>query len=178
VRSGRGIFHDFALSAAPRVASVARYCDHVEHNEPADTEWVDRASDSLSRLAFDFAAANGLDLIELYAQRLALIEAKNALAHPGGFDGRAAALAAATWRDLQLVQVDHDRDYHPDVIGLARVEQLRHYALHLAKIVGAFAAAGDADELINRRLPDTLLFALKLQTVIGKRLPQEPLPGS
>jgi hypothetical protein len=97
------------------------------------------------------------------------------LAQPGGFDGHAAALAAETWRDLQLVQIDHDRRYHADVFGLAKAEQLRHYALHLAKIVGAFAEAADYAELINRRLPDVLLFAIKLQTVMGKRLSDEPL---
>ena len=163
-------FHSFALAAAPQAAEVANYCDHVEHNEATAVDWVVDAGAELSRLAFEFAAEVELDLIHLYAERLGAIEARNVLARPGGFDGHAAALAAETWRDLQLVQVEHDRYYHADVIGLAKAEQLRHYALHLAKIVGAFAAGSDADELINRRLPDTLLFAIKLHTVMGKRL--------
>ena len=54
--------------------------------------------------------------------------------------------------------------------------ELRHYAFHLAKIVGAFADAANPDELINRRLPDVLLFAIKLRTAMGKRLSDEPLP--
>jgi hypothetical protein len=168
--------HDFALAAAPEAAAVANYCDHVEHNEAAATEWVVSAAQELARLAFGFADETGLDLIHLYAERLGAIEARNVLARPGAFDGHAAVLAAETWRELQLAQVEHDRYYHADVLGLAKVEQLRHYVLHLAKIVGAFAEAADVEELINRRLPDALLFAIKLQTVMGKRLDDEPLP--
>jgi hypothetical protein len=166
----------FALAAAPQVAAVANYCDHVEHNEPADTAWVVGAGEQLGLLALEFAEASGRDLLELYAARLATIEAGNVLAEPGSFDGSKAALAAGTWRELQFVQSAHDRAYHPDVVGLSRSDQLRHYAFHLAKIVGAFAEARDEDELINRRLPDTLLFAIKLRTVMGSRLRDDPLP--
>lgn len=169
-------FRDFALAAAPCAAAVANYCDHIEHNEVATADWVTKAADELRRLALDFASEANLDLINLYAERLGAIEARNVLARPGGFDGHAATLAAETWRDLQLVQVEHDRYYHADVVGLAKVEQLRHYALHLAKIVGSFAVASDAEELVSRRLPDTLLFAIKLQTVMGKRLGDAALP--
>ncbi len=169
-------FRSFALAAAPLAAAVANYCDHVEHNEGAAAADVLQAGEELRRLAFELAADANLDLIHLYAERLEAIEARNVVARPGGFDGHAAALAAETWRDLQLVQIEHDRYYHPDVVGLAKVEQLQHYALHLAKIVGAFAGSADADELMNRRLPDTLLFATKLQTVMGKRLGDELLP--
>lgn len=169
-------FQRFALAAAPEAAAVANYCDHVEHNEAAEPGWVVDAANELSRLAFELAHDTGVDLLALYAERLATIEASNVLARPAGFDGRSAARSAATWRDLQLVQVEHDRCYHPDVFGLARFEQLRHYAFHLGKIVGAFAAASDPDELMNRRLPDVLLFAIKLQTVMGKRLGGDPLP--
>jgi hypothetical protein len=167
---------DFALAVAPRAAAVANYCDHVEHNEVADRDWVLGAAEDLALLAFELADAVGLELMELYAERLGAIEARNVLARPAGFDGHAAALEAETWRDLQIVQVEHDRFYHPDVVGLTKAEQLRHYALHLAKIVGAFAEASDADELIARRLPDTLLFAIKLHTVMGNRLSEDRLP--
>lgn len=169
-------FRSFALAAAPLAAAVANYCDHVEHNEVAAGDDVLRAGEGLRLLALELAAEAKRDLIHLYAERLGAIEARNVVARPGGFDGHAAALSAETWRDLQLVQVEHDRYYHPDVVGLAKVEQLRHYALHLAKIVGAFAGSADHDELINRRLPDTLLFAIKLPTVMGKRLGDESLP--
>jgi hypothetical protein len=171
-----GQFHRFALAVAPKAAAAANYCDHAEHNEAAERGWVLDAGTDLSRLAFEFADAAGVDLHRLYAERLGAIESGNVLARHDGFDGRAAALAAASWRELQLVQVEHDRSYHPDVFGLSRTDQLRHYAFHLAKIVGAFAEAANPDELINRRLPDVLLFAIKLQTVMGKRLSDDPLP--
>lgn len=166
----------FALGAAPLAAAVANYCDHVEHNEPAETAWVVDAGEKLARLALDFAQAQGLDLVDSYAERLAMIEASNVLAAPGSFDGRAAARAAQTWRDLQLVQAKHDLCYHPDVVGISKYEQLRHYAFHLAKLVGAFAEAREENELFNRRLPDALLFAIKLRTVMGVHLADDPLP--
>jgi len=169
-------FREFALASAAHAASVANYCDHAEHNEVVDADWVVGAADALRELALEFATAHGLDLLELYARRLAAIESGNVPRRDGGFDGAAAARSAMNWRELQLVQVDHDRAYHPDVIGLARFDQLRHYAFHLAKIVGAFAAATDEAELVERRLPDTLLFALKLRTVMAQWLEDEPLP--
>jgi hypothetical protein len=169
-------FHDFALATAPLAAAVANYCDHVEHNETAATESVVEAGNTLEGVASILASELRVDLIHLYAERLGAIEARNVVARPGGFDGHGAALAAETWRDLQIVQIEHDRYYHADIVGLAKVEQLRHYALHLAKIVGAFATAADSDDLISRRLPDALLFAIKLRTVMGKRLSDHPLP--
>jgi hypothetical protein len=171
---------DFALAAAKHAAAVANYCDHVEHNEVVATGWVTGAGDGLRQLALDFAARANVDLLALYADRLEMIEGKNVLARPDSFDGGGAADSAATWRELQLVQAEHDRVYHPDVVGLSKIEQLRHYALHLTKIVGAFAACAgglvDAEEIGVRRLPDTLLFAIKLHTVMGAPLPEQPLP--
>jgi hypothetical protein len=169
-------FQQFALALAPKGAAVANYCDHVEHNETAEPSWVVDAASELSRAAFHFAQDAKADLVELYSDRLGMIEARNVLAGPGGFSGREAALKARSWRELQLVQIDHDRYYHPDVFGLAKTDQLRHYAFHLAKIVGAFADAADPEELMKRRLPDVLLFAIKLQTVMGERLSEERLP--
>jgi hypothetical protein len=171
-------FRDYALAAAPSAGAVGNYCDHAEHNEAVDAAWVLDAGDGLRDLALSFARAYELDLLELYARRLGAIESANVLQRDGGFDGAAAARAAGTWRELQLVQAEHGRNYHPDVVGLSRAEQLRHYAFHLAKIVGAFAAATDEQELLERRLPDTLLFALKLRTVMAKRMSDEPLPRS
>lgn len=167
----------FALATAPLAAAVANYCDHVEHNEPASPESVADAGARLGELAFEFASGVGRDLLELYAARLATIEGRNVLSDPTGFNGAAAALGATTWRELQLVQSAHDRTYHPDVVGMSKLDQVRHYAFHLAKIVGAFAEPREDDELFERRLPDALLFSIKLRTVIGTPLPDVPLPG-
>ena len=164
----------FALEIAPAAAAVANYCDHVEHNEVAEGTRVLDAATVLRDASVGLAVRAGRDPIELYAERLGAIEARNVLYHPGSFDGHGAVLRARTWRDLQLLQVEHDRAYHPDVLGLTKADQLRHYALHLTKIVGAFACSDDWDDLLRRRLPDTLLFGLKLPTVMGSRLPDEP----
>jgi hypothetical protein len=169
---------EYALRIAPLTASVANFCDHAEHNEVADRDWVLAPAAELRTLAREIADAAGLSIIDLYAERLGAIEARNVLGHPDAFDGHGAALEAESWRELQLVQARHDEHYHRDVCGLAKAEQLRHYALHLSKIVGAFADARDERDLLDKRLPDLLLFAIKLSTVMGVRLPDEPLPRS
>ncbi len=171
---------DGALRLAVASAEVANYLDHVEHNERADVEAIGRAGEELRMSAIKLGWAAGADATELYAARLSVIESRNVLSHEASFDGAAAARRAGTWRALQLVQVEHDRAYHPDVIGLARWHQLNHYALHLTKIVGATAVAArdqrSAADWLSRRLPDMLLFGLKLATVSGERLPDTPLP--
>jgi hypothetical protein len=169
------LFQQFALRLAPLSASVANYCDHVEHNEFADRDWVLASASELREAASELAERFGLNMVEMYAERVGEIEARNVLARPDGYDGHRAALEARTWRDLQLVQAEHDRHYHPDVVGMAKDQQLRHYALHLAKAVGAFAEPREEQELLHRRLPDVLLFGIKLSTVMGARLPDDAL---
>lgn len=166
----------FALEIAPAVGVVATYCDKVEHNEPADSKAVADAGAAIERAAVTLACRFGTDIVSAYADRLTVIETRNVLDHPAAYNGAADAREARTWRDLQLVQVEHDRHFHPDVIGLHKLDQLRHYVLHLAKLVGAFAAATDSDDLMVRRLPDCLLFAIKLRTVTGTRMADKPLP--
>jgi len=173
------LLHDSALRLAVASGEVANYRDHGEHNEPADIETVRRAGEELRTTAVELSSNAGADAIELYAARLAAIESRNVLSCRGSFDGAAAARAAGSWRALQLVQAEHDRAYHSDVVGLAKWDQLNHYALHLAKLAGATAAVarGDApsDDWLVRRVPDMLLFGLKLATVTGQKLADEEL---
>lgn len=164
-----------ALEVAPIAAAVANFCDHIEHNEHADREWVLEAARHLRSLVEEVGQREDRPAILAYAERLGAIERRNVLSTPNSFDGRAAALSARTWRDLQLVQAQHDREYHADVTGLAKSEQLRHYALHLAKIVGALAEGLDGEDLLTRRLPDALIFGLKLSTVMGEALEEMPI---
>lgn len=170
------------LELAICAGSVATYCDHAEHNEPVQSSWVIGAGQRMRGLALAVGVDAGLDIVGLYAQRLAHIESANVRFGPGSFDGATAARTAGTWRELQLVQLEHDQVYHSDVVGLSRAAQLHHYAFHLAKLSGAFArrAAGEADddEVVVRRLPDILLFGIKLATVMAERLADEPLPRS
>jgi hypothetical protein len=180
------VIDDTYLQASVRLAraagDVANYCDSVEHNEAAERAWVTESGATLREVATDLSAAIGEDLVELYATRLAQIEQRGvAAALPNAFDGPAEARDAQTWFDLQLVQVQHDRHFHPDVAGLTKYDQLRHYAFHVAKLAAA-VSGGLADESVRadvaeRRLADTLLFGLTLATVMGQRLEPIPLPG-
>lgn len=156
-------------------ASLAGYCDRAEHLEKTDPELIRDVGATLRSLAVKLAENNQIDLVGAYRSRLEGVEQRHPL-YPAGF----AALDAipsqgATWRQLQGVQWEHDRHYHPDVLGLSRYEQLRHYAFHLAKLAGAAAKAADGDEsdFLARRLPDLLLFGLKLATLTNERLPDE-----
>lgn len=176
MRADIDIARAFALDIAPAVGIVATYCDKIEHNEPADPKAVADAGAAIEHAVVGLASRLNVDIVAAYADRLAVIETRNVLDHHDAYDGAAAARDARGWRDLQLVQVEHDRHFHPDVIGLHKLDQLRHYVLHLAKIVGVFAEAADLDDLLARRLPDCLLFAIKLRTVTGTRLGDEPLP--
>jgi hypothetical protein len=167
---------DAVLELAQAAAAVSNYCDHAEHTEAVDLEDVRGAAETLREIGLRLSCAAGRDPIQLYADRLAMIEARNVLFSPLSLDGAAAAREARDWRTLQMVQVEHDRFYHPDVVGLAKADQLRHYAFHLAKLVGATAGvikgeAGYGDWLV-RRVPDMLLFGMKLSTVAAERLPE------
>lgn len=161
---------------------MANYCDHVEHNEAAERAWVTGAAATLRNVAREIATHEDVDLRRLYAARLRQIEERNPLWSPGGLDGAALVAHASTWRALQLAQVEHDRRYHLDVMGLSKLDQLRHYTLHVAKLAGALAevAAGHGDraDVRARRLPDLLLFGLKLSTVSGERLADDALPAA
>lgn len=170
-----------ALAAvAGAAADVANYCDHVEHCEEASREWVTGAGKTLRAVAVRLASEASLDIFDLYAHRLDGVERRHPLFPVDGYHARGPAEAARTWHELQGVQFRHDRLYHPDVLGLHKLDQARHYALHLAKLTGALAAATldaeAADDFARRRLPDLLLFGLKLATVMGQRLPDEQLP--
>lgn len=168
-----------ALEAAKHAADVANYCDHAEHNERLDQDWLMNASSGLCALARGLADNLGVDVVRLYADRLETIEVKSVHYRALSFDGAAAARNAASWREIQLVQIDHDRAYHPDVFGLTKAEQLRHYSLHLAKIAGSLARGADGEisieDLLSRRVPDTLLFGIKIATAASVKLPDAPL---
>lgn len=168
------------LTVAIDAAVVANVCDHVEHNEFADLAEVRMAGYRLRAAALSLAEQAGADPVELYTARLEQIERRNVLHEEGvSYDGARAVPTSPSWRQLQLAQVEHDRVYHPDVLGLSKLEQLRHYALHVAKLAGALASAitGEVPEsdLLGRRVPDMLIFGIKLSTVVGERLPTEPV---
>jgi hypothetical protein len=169
----------WALEIARGAAAVANFCDHVEHNEPADRAWVQDTGHTLRATACAIASHEHLDLRAAYAARLRVIEQRTPLWVDGVLDGGALIENAETWLELQLAQAEHDRRYHPDVSGLAKFDQLRHYSLHVTKLAGALAEVAeglaDNEDFRNRRLPDMVLFGIKLATVTGQRLPETAL---
>lgn len=169
-----------ALELAGVAADVNNYADHVEHNEVAERAWVLEAAASMRRLALRLADAAGLNALLVYADRLREIEERNFLSiDPYTKAWWTQAARIGDWQALQALQVRHDRDYHPDVHGLSKYDQLRHYAFHLAKLTGLAArlARGQRidSDLEGRLIADTLLFGLKLSSVMGARLTATPL---
>ena len=167
---------------AVSTAEVARYCDHAEHNEELKRAWVLHAGERFRDVAMALASAFDVDLRDSYATRLGAIEANHLLDTGDDFNGQAEASAVWTWRELQCVQIRHDRLFHPDVFGLSKAEQLRHYLLHLAKLTGFIASAtlddGYWPALKERGIADLLVFGLKLPTVMGVRLPYDKITVS
>jgi hypothetical protein len=134
------------------------------------------AGATLREVAVELAIERDISIVQAYRMRLHAVEQRHPLYPADGF----AAVEAipehnARWRELQQVQWQHDRHYHPDVLGLSRYEQLRHYAFHLAKLAGSAAQAttGDDHDFYARRLPDILLFGLKLATLVNEQLTTE-----
>ena len=182
-----GLSQEDLVAAALELSSIAgvvgNVCDHVEHNESADPMEVRVAGQRLRAIAVHLATRSGRSIMDLYAERLRAIEERNVLYRDGGFDGAQGVTKTASWRELQMVQIEHDRFYHPDVIGLTKADQLRHYALHLAKLAACAADTARGftacDDFLHRRVPDMLLFGIKLATVTGEKLGSErPHAGS
>ena len=165
-----------ALELATASGAVSNFCDHAEHNEPSEIGDVRIAAATLRETAVRLSRLAGRDPVALYADRLAAIEERNVLHFDGALDGAAEAREAGDWRTLQLIQAKHDHAYHADVVGLTKSEQLRHYALHVAKLAGATAEVANGElsrtDWLQRRVADMLLFGLKLSTVTSERLPE------
>ena len=168
------VIFDALLDVAGAASQIATYCDRAEHAEAADRASVISAAGTLRRVAATLANAAGEDLDELYAARLARVERRHPCWPVAGYDGGAEARSARGLHALQAVQLTHDRHYHPDVYGLARTDQLRHNAFHLAKLTGALAALvrdeAGWETIRVSRLPDLFLFGLKLSTLMGERI--------
>jgi hypothetical protein len=168
----------WAIRITVLAGAIANYCDHVEHNETSDHRAIRDGGGELRRLAVEIAGSFDVDLRELYADRLAAIERRNVLGHDGAYDGAHAARCAVSLRELQLALAEHDRFYHPDIVGMSKWDQLLHHVLHLIKLAAATAAVAtegeSVDDWLSRRVPDMLLFGVKLSTVSGERLPDTP----
>ena len=164
------------IELARAAALVGNYCDHAEHVEPLDGVWLSQAAELLWEFYLRSCRERGLHPCDAYSRRLEQIERRNILD-----DGRCAparaAMRAVSPREMQLAQLQHDRHYHPDVLGLNKTEQLRHYAFHLSKLVGHLAEAVEAGQQLEQaRMADTCLFAIKLNTLTGQRMSEQSWP--
>lgn len=157
--------------------SLAQFCDRAEHNEGSDRAVVSAAGDALRGCALALLRTRGADPVAAYAERLAAMESRHPLGGTGLFDADEQITLAKTWRDLQRFQARHDAVYHPDVCGLAKIEQLRHYTLHLAKLTWLLQEHDLGQQPLvmpeRDRFVDILVFGVKLATVCGVLLPDE-----
>jgi len=160
------------VKLAAASAAVSTIADHAEHGESTIPHDLQRAGRLCAEAAMELAADQEMSVIAAYADRLQEIENDSPLGPSG--DAPAAVRDATTWRQLQIAQIDHDKRFHPDVFGLSKLEQIRHYAFHLAKFPDAILV-GDDIRLRTKRIPDMLLFSIKLWTVSGSRLPNAPI---
>lgn len=155
---------------------LANFCDHAEHVERADRTVLTDAGRRLRTLAVSLAELACVPLLEYYSNRLRIIEVSHPLRSAVSPSFHDAARTAKSWRQLQEVQAGHDRWYHPDVFGLSKWDQVRHYTLHVAKLVGHLSQLLDPAEadwitFARTRIPDFLIFGLKMSTVAGETLP-------
>ena len=155
-------------------ADLAGFCEHVEHNEPNSVESAARAGDRLRQIASQLSVRGGVSLVAKYAARIRAVEEKSLLRHASLFEdemslaGAEALTFATTWDELQVGQIIHDRQFHPDVFGMPKIEQIRHYTLHVTKLAGLFVDAIDNDEwdaFQRERLADIAIFGVKIATV-------------
>lgn len=168
-----------AFTLIRAAAACAAFCEHIEHNEPATTHQVVAAAESMRRIAAQLADGSGVSLRQAYEDRIRSVEASSLLRYAGIAEqvelvGADALASAQRWDEVQIAQVAHDRRFHPDVFGLPKIEQLRHYTFHVTKLAGLLADAVEQDgweAFRDERLADIAVFGVKLATVCNERLP-------
>jgi len=153
---------------------IADYCDRIDHNEATDVTQVQRAAEEIRALGAIQATLRRATLGSVWADRIEEFEA----AHPalGVSDVPSQIRRAATWHELQAAQYEHDRIYHPDILGLPKREQLLHSLIHLVKSAADLAREDTAGRSVTglkaqRRGIDCVIFSVKIATLCGQRLP-------
>jgi len=177
------LFEDSARGVIRAAAALAGFCEHVEHNEPTIQQLPIDAARRLRAIAVDLATGTELDLARSYTARIAHVERTSLHSQvPGSpipfLPGADAMTAASTWAEFQLAQVVHDRQFHPDVFGLSKIDQLRHYTLHVTKLAGLLIDAIDSNDWPSfspHRLSDLAIFGVKIATTCNDRLPATAL---
>ena len=168
-----------AFSLIRSASACAAFCEHIEHNEPATTQQVVAAAESMRQLAAQLADQSGLSLRQAYEDRIRAVEASSMLRYVATTErtelaGADALASSRRWDEVQIAQLAHDRQFHPDVFGLSKIEQLRHYTFHVTKLAGMLADAVEQESwnaFRDERLADVAVFGVKLATVCNERLP-------
>jgi hypothetical protein len=164
-------------------AALAAFCEHLEHNEPTLPQLPIDAARRLRSLAADLAAEAGLNLATCYTERVERVEkaslySKVPRTASPSLPGADAMSASTTWSDFQVAQILHDRQFHPDVFGLSKIDQLRHYTFHVTKLAGLLIDAIDSNswrDFAPDRLADLAIFGVKIATACNERLPDAAL---
>ena len=154
---------------------LSTLCDHLEHCEPNNVNNINLAGKELRQIAVELARQNNVSLRDVYAQRLSKMETDSVLRLTSTCSPSEMIARAQTWHDLQVGQILHDDQFHPDVFGLSKYNQLRHYALHVSKLPDHLskAIAGNSMEVFcQERLADIVAFGVKLATLRNEALPK------
>lgn len=170
-----------SLRELVRAASeLACSCEKIEHNEGVPADMPSRAAERLRCVALKLSQCAGISLAAAYARRIREVEKRSLLRHQRLVDGDGECMGAdvlstaRTWSDIQVGQAVHDRQFHPDVFGLSKAEQLRHYTFHITKLCRLLLDAIDSkdfDSFTEERLADIAIFGVKIATTCNVRLP-------
>lgn len=183
---GRALLEASQRALTRAAADLAGFCEHVEHNESNSVDEAAHAGDRLREIATQLSACSGLSLAAVYAERIRYVEERSLMRHASLFDdalelpGVAALEDAKSWDEIQIGQIIHDRQFHPDVFGLPKIEQVRHYTFHVTKLAGLLVDAIDKNDWSSfrqERLADIAIFGVKIATVCNVQLPRIAVDG-
>lgn len=184
--SNRDAYMCAAIDLVSVTATLADHCLRLESCSPISPSALVEVGEQLRNIAVRLFRLRGTSLVASYAKRIADIEAMSILRHRRidieRIQTPAELLATAeTWSDIQIAQMLHDRQFHPDVFGMSKINQLTHYTLHVMKIPSSVlqAASGEGtDGELEKRIVDIAVFGVKFATLKNVRLSDEPVDAN
>lgn len=81
------------------------------------------------------------------------------------------------WDNVQRIQFQHDRDYHPDIHGLDVVPRLKHMALHQTKYAAKLIDAEDNNDNARTKqaMVDGFIIGIATANILTDRLSEVEL---
>lgn len=164
----------FVLAAA----TLSKHCEHVEHCESNSVNDINLVSEKLLQIALSIAIENKINLAEVYLKKLQTVEAKKHLQKT--LLNEDPSLQAGpltkdiTWQKIQINQLIYDRQSEPNMLGIPKYEQVRHYALQITKLASLLFEATENNQLkdfCDKHLADIAIIGVKLATLRGIKLP-------